>query len=68
MDELSRCGALRDPRVRVTANGTHEGPASTRNIALGRASAPLVHSLDADDEFEPDALSLLVAALQTPMP
>lgn len=64
-DALSRCGAAGEPRVRVAAHGTHEGPAVTRNIALGRASAPLVHSLDADDEFEPDALALLVTALQT---
>ncbi len=65
LDALSRCGALREPRVRVAANGTHDGPATTRNIALGGASAPLVHSLDADDELEPDALALLVEALQT---
>jgi cellulose synthase/poly-beta-1,6-N-acetylglucosamine synthase-like glycosyltransferase len=64
-DALSRCGAAGEPRVRVAAHGTHEGPAVTRNIALGGASAPLVHSLDADDEFEPDALALLVTALQT---
>ncbi|MGH3773841.1 MAG: glycosyltransferase family 2 protein [Pseudonocardiaceae bacterium] len=64
LDALSRCGAAREPRVRVAANGTREGPATTRNVALGGASAPLVHSLDADDELEPDALALLVAALQ----
>lgn len=64
LEMLSRCGAAQQARVRVAMNGTHEGPATTRNIALGRAGAPLVHNLDADDELEPAALSLLVGALQ----
>jgi len=64
LEMLSRCGAAQEARVRVAINGTQEGPAITRNIALGRASGPLVHNLDADDELEPAALSLLVEALQ----
>lgn len=60
---LERCGAADDPRVRLHAHQTHEGPAVTRNIALGRASASLVQNLDADDELEPDAIALLADAL-----
>ncbi|KNB50378.1 glycosyltransferase [Streptomyces caatingaensis] len=60
---LAECGAARDGRVDVAANGTGEGPAVTRNVALGRAEAELVQNADADDELEPDALALLAGAL-----
>ncbi|MBH1935327.1 glycosyltransferase [Streptomyces sp. AV19] len=60
---LADCGAARDDRVDVAANGTGEGPAVTRNVALGRAEAELVQNADADDELEPDALALLAGAL-----
>jgi glycosyltransferase involved in cell wall biosynthesis len=63
LDELSRCGAAEDDRVRIASNGTREGPATTRNLALGRASAALIQHLDADDELEPNALTVLSAAL-----
>ncbi|MQY23229.1 glycosyltransferase [Nocardia macrotermitis] len=63
--ELIACGASEDPRVRVAVNGTREGPATTRNIALGRSRAPLIQNLDADDELEPDALQNLAHALDT---
>ncbi|MDI3405318.1 glycosyltransferase [Streptomyces cavernicola] len=62
---LASCGAAYDPRVRIDGNGTSEGPAVTRNLALGRAHAPLVQNLDADDELEPDALSLLAGELES---
>ena len=61
--ELSRCGAAGDARVRIASNGTQEGPATTRNLALGRAGAALIQHLDADDELEPGALTLLSGAL-----
>lgn len=60
---LADCDALGDERIELAANGTREGPAVTRNVALGRASAPLIQNLDADDELEPDALSVLSSAL-----
>ncbi|WP_199563920.1 glycosyltransferase family 2 protein [Streptomyces sp. AC1-42T] len=60
---LTACAALDDPRVLVASHTTSEGPAVTRNVALGRASAPLVQNVDADDELEPDALAVLVTAL-----
>ncbi|WP_455358532.1 glycosyltransferase family 2 protein [Streptomyces sp. SYSU K21746] len=63
LDVLRACGAADDRRVFIAAHGTAEGPAVTRNVALGRATAPLVQNIDADDEFEPGALSLLVDAL-----
>lgn len=60
---LAECGALRDPRVHVAAHGTVEGPAVARNLALGRATAPFVQNVDADDELERDALAQLTQAL-----
>ncbi len=60
---LIGCGAADDPRLRLAFNGTREGPAITRNIALGRISATLVQNLDADDELEPTALAALSTAL-----
>lgn len=60
---LIGCGAADDPRLRLGFNGTREGPAITRNVALGRISATLVQNLDADDELEPTALAALSAAL-----
>lgn len=62
LDALASCGALRDSRVRVASNQTSEGPAVTRNVALGRGTAPLVQNVDADDELEPTALAHLSAA------
>lgn len=59
LDALVACGAAADSRVEIAVNGTGEGPAVTRNVALGRATAPLVQNVDADDELEPDALALL---------
>lgn len=39
-EALKSCGAMDDPRVSVASHGTSEGPAVTRNVALGRTSAP----------------------------
>ncbi|WP_131785433.1 glycosyltransferase [Protofrankia symbiont of Coriaria ruscifolia] len=61
---LAACGALTDPRVRVAAHGTLEGPAVARNIALGRCDAPVVQNLDADDELEAHTLASLTDALR----
>ena len=63
-EALDACGALSDPRVRPHAHLTSDGVAVARNIALGRADAPLVQNLDADDELEPDALKSLSDALR----
>lgn len=65
LDSLRGCGAADDPRVSVAAHGTTEGPAVSRNIALGRATAALVQNMDADDELEPEALATLADALTT---
>lgn len=65
LDALAACGAAADARVDIAVNGTTEGPAVTRNLALGRAEAPLIQNIDADDELEPDALAILVEALAT---
>ncbi|WP_278263616.1 glycosyltransferase [Nocardia sp. AG03] len=61
---LINCGATDDPRLHLAFNGTREGPAITRNVALGRIAAPLIQNLDADDELEPNALTDLSAALE----
>lgn len=60
---LAVTGALDDPRVLVECNRAFVGPAVTRNIALARAGAPLLQNLDADDQLEPAALAVLVAAM-----
>lgn len=62
---LADCGATRDLRVSIAAHRTRVGPANTRNLALGRSSAPLIQNLDGDDELEPTALALLARALRT---
>ncbi|WP_326599928.1 glycosyltransferase family 2 protein [Streptomyces sp. NBC_01803] len=61
---LVACGAAVDSRVQIAAHRTAEGPAVARNLALGRSSAPLIQNLDADDELEPSALTLLAGALR----
>ncbi len=61
---LAVTGALTDERVQVESNRAMAGPAVTRNIALARAEAPLLQNLDADDQLEPNALELLVAAMR----
>ncbi|MCM1969550.1 glycosyltransferase family A protein [Streptomyces sp. G1] len=63
LEVLHDCGAAADPRVLVAAHGTSEGPAVTRNIALGRSTAPLIQNIDADDELEPHTLAVLAHAL-----
>ncbi|WP_218017650.1 glycosyltransferase family 2 protein [Nocardia caishijiensis] len=63
VSNLIGCGAAGDPRVSLAFNGTREGSAVTRNVALGRITVPLVQNLDADDELEPTALATLGAAL-----
>ncbi|RKN10612.1 glycosyltransferase family 2 protein [Streptomyces radicis] len=60
---LRACGAAGDPRVSVGVHSTTEGPAVSRNVALGRSTAPLIQNLDADDELEPSALADLSLAL-----
>ncbi|MBO8195542.1 glycosyltransferase family 2 protein [Streptomyces oryzae] len=63
-EALTGCGAALDPRVRVNAHGGAAlGPATVRNLALHRGAARCVQTADADDELEPEALSLLVTAL-----
>lgn len=63
LDSLRGCGAADDRRVSVASHGTTEGPAVSRNLALGRATAALVQNMDADDELESDALVILADAL-----
>ncbi|MFE7721622.1 glycosyltransferase [Nocardia rhizosphaerihabitans] len=62
---LIGCGATDDPRLRLAFNGTREGTAVTRNVALGRIPTALIQNLDADDELEPSALTELSTALTT---
>lgn len=57
--ETSSLGGLipSDPRIDYEHNGSHLGPATTRNLALVRARGSLVRNLDDDDELAPDALA-----------
>jgi glycosyltransferase involved in cell wall biosynthesis len=52
--------------VRYQANGSHLGPAATRNIALARARGELVQVLDQDDYLLPDALNTLIPHFNNP--
>ncbi|WP_371500734.1 glycosyltransferase family 2 protein [Kitasatospora sp. NBC_00374] len=53
---------------RLTVGGSERpggyGPAEARNRGLARCRGELVQNLDADDELEPDALTLLAGALR----
>ncbi len=60
---LDACGASADGRVSIGRHGTREGPAVTRNIALGGCIEQFVQNLDADDELEPHTLAALRGAL-----
>ncbi len=51
-----------DPRVTVDS-GRRGGPATTRNLAAGRAQGSLVKVLDADDQLTPGALGRDIAVL-----
>lgn len=52
-----------DPRIRLveTDNG---GLATARNRAIAAARAPLIALLDGDDLFEPDYLTIMMAAIE----
>ena len=54
---------LDDPRVALEVNGRWLGQAVTRNLALLRASSPLLQTVDADDLLLPGALGAGAAAL-----
>lgn len=49
-------GQLRDPRVRVLADGVHRGLAARLNQIAARARAPYVARMDADDMMHPERL------------
>ena len=55
--------AINDPRVTVIRERASGGPARPRNVGLGRARAPYVALLDADDVLKPGRLAASVAAL-----
>lgn len=55
--------AFADPRLRLVRK-PNGGAASARNLALRSASGDLVAFLDADDEWNPDHLRVLVAAME----
>jgi glycosyltransferase involved in cell wall biosynthesis len=45
--------------------GRYGGPSAARNAGVRATAADLIAFLDADDELEPDALRLMVAALES---
>lgn len=57
---LARAQEL-DPRIRVLT-GSGGGPATSRNIAIEAATAPLIAFLDADDQWYPGKLDIQLAA------
>jgi glycosyltransferase involved in cell wall biosynthesis len=52
-----------DPRIRYDALGIWLGGATTRNVALARASGDLVAGMDHDDWYDPGGLAALVRPL-----
>ena len=52
-----------DPRIRYDALGVQLGGATTRNVALARATGDLVAGMDHDDWYAPGGLAALVAPL-----
>ena len=54
--------AREDARVRVLCLAHNTGPSAARNAALHLAVGTWIATLDADDQFDPDRLKLLLAA------
>lgn len=63
-DTDSFLAAIKDPRVRVVRLHEHAERSVARNRGFESVGAPGVLFLDDDDELLPDALEVLVAALQ----
>ena len=55
---------VRDPRVRVFADGQHRGLAARLNQIAARARAPYVARMDADDMMHPQRLRLQMEFLE----
>jgi hypothetical protein len=60
---IARRLAAGDPRVTVIAQENAGQPAIPRNLAVGRARAPYVVCLDADDRLDPEMLARCAAVL-----
>lgn len=54
--------AREDARIRVLCLAHNAGPSAARNAALHLAAGTWIATLDADDQFDPDRLKLLLAA------
>jgi cellulose synthase/poly-beta-1,6-N-acetylglucosamine synthase-like glycosyltransferase/peptidoglycan/xylan/chitin deacetylase (PgdA/CDA1 family) len=55
----------RDPRVRII-HQVNRGKAAALNLAMSQADTPIVVTIDADTEIEPDAISKLVRHFADP--
>jgi hypothetical protein len=62
--DVSLAWARRDPRVTVVVHNENQGVVASFNDALGRATAPYVLKLDADDVLPPGALRRAVDVLE----
>jgi glycosyltransferase involved in cell wall biosynthesis len=56
--------AAADPRFRVIRHSTRRGLSAARNTGLDVVDTPFVGFLDADDRYRPDALAVLLGALE----
>ena len=62
-DTLALLGSYRDPRIRVIAAETNQGPVRTRNRAFAEARGRYIAALDQDDLCRPERFARQVAYL-----
>jgi len=63
-DTLAVLRAIRDPRIRVIAADTNQGPVRTRNRAFAEARGRYIAALDQDDLCRPERFAKQVAWLE----
>ena len=58
--EVAAAAAMMDPRIRMIALPSNQGPSAARNAGIEAAQGSWIAVLDADDAFAPDRLARLV--------
>jgi glycosyltransferase involved in cell wall biosynthesis len=65
-DQTAEVAASLGPDIRVLRQGENLGPAVTRNRGIEASTGTVIASLDADDLWPPDAMTLLMSRLEQP--